>query len=62
MPEGINEAEHRIERYKQRGSGAKECRPRDVHGAMIEIAPKSLAQAEGFNLPHTEPDELGLFF
>jgi hypothetical protein len=28
---------------------------------MIEIAPKSLAQAEGFNLPLTEPDELDLF-
>jgi hypothetical protein len=27
---------------------------------MIEIAPKSLSQAEGFDLPVTEPDELGL--
>jgi hypothetical protein len=28
---------------------------------MIEIAPKSLAQAEGFDLLLTEPDELVLF-
>ena len=33
----------------------------DGHGAMIKIAPKSLAQAEGFNVPLTEPDEAGLF-
>jgi hypothetical protein len=62
MTKGIKEAKHRVERYKQRGSRAKEYRPRDVHGAMIEIAPKSLAQPEGFYLPYTEPDELGLFF
>jgi len=61
MTKGIKEAKHRVERYKQRGSGAKEYRPRDGHGAMIKIAPKSLAQAEGFNLPLTEPDEAGLF-
>src|SRR4029079_13527638 len=46
MTKGIKEAKHRVERYKQRGSGAKEYRPRDSHGAMIEIAPKSLAQPE----------------
>ena len=37
-----------------------EYRPIDGHGAMIEIAPKSRAQAQGFDLPVTEPDELGL--
>ena len=48
------EAKHRVERYKQRGCGAKEYRPVDCHGAVIEIAPKSLAQAEGFDFPRTE--------
>jgi hypothetical protein len=28
---------------------------------MIEIAPKSLVQAQGFDLQVTEPDELDLF-
>jgi len=28
---------------------------------MIEIAPKSLAKAEGFDLALTEPNELDLF-
>jgi hypothetical protein len=28
---------------------------------MIKIAPKSLAQAEGFNVPLSEPDEADLF-
>jgi hypothetical protein len=27
---------------------------------MIEIAPKSLAETEGFNLPLTDPDQLDL--
>jgi hypothetical protein len=61
MAKGIKEAKHRVERHKQRGSGAKEYRPIDRHGAVIEIAPKSLAQAEGFDLPLTESDELDLF-
>jgi hypothetical protein len=60
MTKGIKEAKHGVERHKQRGSGAKEYRPIDGQGAMIEIAPKSRAQAEGFDLPVTEPDELGL--
>jgi hypothetical protein len=28
---------------------------------MIEIAPKSLAEAEGFDLALTEPDKVDLF-
>jgi hypothetical protein len=60
MTKGIKEAKHGVERHKQRGSRAKEYRSIDGQGAMIEIAPKSGAQAEGFDLPVTEPDELGL--
>ena len=61
MTKEIKEAKYGIERHKQRGGEAEEYRPRDAHAAMIEIAPKSLAQAESFDLPLTQPDELRLF-
>ena len=61
MTKGIKEAKYGIERHKQRGGKAEEYRPRDGHAAMIEIAPKSLVQAQGFDLQVTEPDELDLF-
>src|SRR5262249_42592048 len=47
-------------RHKYRGSGTKKYRPINGHGAMIEIAPKSRVKANGFDLPVTEPDQLGL--
>jgi len=53
MTQGIKEAKHGVEHHKHCGGGAKEYRPIDGHRAMIEIAPKSLAQAEGFDLPVT---------
>ena len=61
MTKGIKEAKYGIERHKRRGGRAEEYRPIDGHAAMIEIAPRSLAQAESFDLPLTELDELRLF-
>src|SRR3974377_1605336 len=61
MTKGIKEAKYGIERHKQRGGGAEEYRPIDGHAAMIEIAPKSRAHAEVFDLHLTEPDGLRLF-
>jgi hypothetical protein len=60
MAQGIEEAKYGVERHKYCGSGTKKYRPINGHGAMIEIAPKSRVKANGFDLPVTEPDELGL--
>jgi hypothetical protein len=60
MTKGIKEAKDGVERHKQCCSGAEEYRSIYGHGAIVEITPKSLAQAQGFDLAVTEPDELGL--
>jgi hypothetical protein len=60
MAERIKESEDGVERDKDRSSAAKKYRSVDRHRPMIEIGPKTWAQAERLDLPVTEPDELGL--
>ena len=61
MAERIQESENGVERDKDRGGAAEKYRPVDRHRPMIEIGPKTLAQAESLDLPVTESDELGFF-
>jgi hypothetical protein len=60
VAERIQESENSVERDKDRCGAGKKYRPVDRHRPMIEIGPKTWAQAERLDLHVAEPDDLRL--